>query len=216
MPFLELVIKTEVYGQECNNVFHYSPDFTGSIPESALGLLNAFVANISTAIGNIMSIDAKLKAYSVRDVYDPSDFAEVLFVPTQAFGSRAGQAMPPFVAAAFRGVRHGVGFNRWYKRFAGISETDVTGSTWALALTQGEVLADAMGASMSIASSQGNYTVFPRLVRKQKYTTPNGNVGYRYYPTEAQQAANAFKLAPEELDFYRLTTQRSRLQGLGV
>jgi len=185
----------------------------GVNPTGSQGLASAFITEVQPFIEDALAFQVFFTSVNVFGVYDPDDFVDFAYVGE---GDRPGQPMPPFVAAAFRTNRATRAIRRGYKRFAGVSETDVFGSGWGPGGTIIPDLGDALIKVLDWFPAPLNYFT-PIVVQRQKVVVPGSDpvtYAWKYFPTEAEQREHLF--VPGSWDYQRLTTQRSRQLGHGL
>lgn len=217
MAFYSLVCTGSIYGQQWQNQYNYATEAIGGVAGGAAELNVEFNSNVIPKLDAIWRSDATqfllFTLYSV-DVYDDTDFHEFLY-PVGRTGARAlsGDAVSPFDAFSFRTARWRVGRNRGYKRYAGICGDDVSGNTYD---PGGSLVADIETALDDIlVGSLATYS--PTIAGKEPYVPDPlkpDKIAYKYYDTEVLQRANSS--GPVVWSGYRLTTQRSRIEGQGA
>jgi len=220
MAIFELIHTYVVHGQNCSNRYHFASDvfgtpFTGAAQE----LADAWIASWQTILDNFLAngggVGTNNASVVVRSLYDPTDFGEKLNQTITP--NRSGQSNPSNWVVSARSPRLLTGSNRAYKRYSGISETDVTGNapvagwvslfqTWLNFLTIPAIVTDGTN-TMNI-----DYV----LLRLEKGINPtSGKVEYKPYGTEVEQRSANRTLIVPSMQYYQLTSQRTRLPGYG-
>lgn len=217
MAIYEVLMRGTIYGQQWINRFHYVTPSTGS-PSGygASDILEAFHEGITPSIVALAATHAQWRYQDLiaTSLYDPTDFAEHLG-KNIAGTAGANEPMPPFVALAFRTPRLRVGQNRGYKRFCGVREVAITGGLWTGEGNTPETnMINALGAGLGVPEGDPiEYAAPAILFLNYEGLTEKGRRKYGFYPTETQQRANM--VTYPSWDFYRVTSQRSRMSGVG-
>lgn len=217
MAFYSLVHTGITYNQQWQNQYNFGSSAVGPVTGGAEDLVGQFLAEIAPELSALQRLSAAQFTYSTVyavDVYDDTDFFEYVYPPNST-GSRGGSgaAMSPFLSYSFRTERWQVGRNRGYKRYAGICEDDITGNTYD---PGGTLIAD-LATALSTSMVGGLDVYFPTIAGKEVYV-PDPEFplkkAYRYYPTESEQRSESSGVV--SWLGYRLTTQRSRIEGQGA
>lgn len=164
-------------GNIAEQVFFYELT-SGSSSASAPDLAAEFRDEAVPLIGNVIQTDVPIYSTRTVNLFDDVDWEEFVYNPVIT-GARVGQAMPPFVVAAFQSAKPSSSQAPARKRFGALSESDVQGnglqdvSAYFTALT---ALATKLGEPM--ITGTGN-TYNPVIVKRIKYTTTGGKTAYR-------------------------------------
>ena len=150
----------------------------GTFPADTLGdKLQALVSNT-----------VQWQSVLCRNVYDPTDFIDLPFVPI-ATGDGTGEVLSPINAFGLKSNRVRLDIGRGYKRFPGVLESQVgtMGDLTSGAITALTAVADKMGEIITYTDGTLTDTFTPVIVGKEKYTTPRGKTAYKYYATLTEQ-----------------------------
>lgn len=217
MAFYSLLMFGKIYGEVWQNQYNYMSSAIGDVTDGAEDLNIGFDTNLKPKLQAMWRDDEEqftIEGYYTVDVFNEDDFKESLFIPPfTGTNGLSGDAVSPFLTFSFRTDRWRVGRNRGYKRYSGICEGDVGGNVYD---PGGTVLAD-MAAVLGgvLVGTEDAYT--PVIAGKQKYVPDPEQptkFAYKYYPTELEQrtaSSGRSVWSP-----YRLTTQRSRIEGQGA
>lgn len=216
MAFYSLVATGVIYGQQWQNQYNYHSDEVGGVDGGAHELVNEFndaVLNVLRAIWRMDATQFYISSLYAVDVFDDTDFWEfILPVGHTGFRQTEGPAVSPFVSFSFRTERWRVKRNRGYKRFCGICGDDVVGNTYD---PGGSLLADIETALDDVlVGTNSSYT--PTIAGKELYVPDPEQplkTAYKYYDSEVVQRAESSGQVVWQA--YRLTTQRSRIEGQG-
>lgn len=225
MALMEVVLRAELNGQQHINRFNYVASGTPSAVSRSFGLTWA-MGFIPTAtvypsdtifywMKNQLSTSLVFSEVEVRDVYSTTDFYLLPF-PSGTAGAYSGEAASPTLAYGFRTNRVRTDIRRGTRRFGGVVETT---------MGAGGVLGGGIGASLDVVAGlmsdileyddEGNTLAYsPCVVKREKYTTPNGNTAYRYMESESEQLENvatSIIWSP----YQEMRTQVSRQYGRG-
>lgn len=217
MAYYSLVQRGFIYSQEWQNQYNFYSADLGDVAGGAEDLVGEFLTEIDFPLVSMWKSNpaefTRNSIYAV-DIFNDDDFFEFLFDPGSTGGNAdSGAAVSPFVTYSFRTARWRVKRNRGYKRYSGICEDDVSGNLFNPGGTVIEDIATAL--SQVLIGGTDVYT--PSIAGKEEYTPdPEEPLkkAYRYYASEATQRLESSQGA--DWDGYRLTTQRSRIQGQGV
>jgi hypothetical protein len=173
-------------------------------------------ATIGAQIQLVVSETVSWTQCLCRNVYDPTDFIDLPYVPT-ADGTAAGECLSPINAFGFRSNRTRLDIGRGYKRLPGVVETFVDNLGKINATTQPalDTLADLMGDIITFTDGSLTDSFTPVVVSKEKYTTPSGKTSYRYYATESVQLTHLAVGVVWEA-YTRVRSQVSRQVGRGA
>lgn len=218
MALYEVVLRGTVHAQQWINRFYYASTDTGA-PSGwdASELLDAVEAVVVPVIKGLTSGsgDWKFDDTIIRNLYDDTDFAENLGQNENGvIGS--SQAMPPFVALAFRTTRMRTGKNRGYKRISGVPESRVSGNGITGLTTEVNNAAAVFSSGLPVGAPTPVDTAHPVVLFYDfKGIDPETlRREYGLFATEVLQRQN-MHLYPN-FSYYRLTTQRSRISGHGA
>ena len=217
MAFYSLVHTGTVYEQQWQNQYNYQTNLAVPVTGGAEDLVTEFLADVAPKVGAIQRLSTAQFQYRTIyavDVYDDTDFFEYVYAPNST-GLRggAGPALSPFISYSFRTERWRVKRNRGYKRFAGICEDDVTGNDYD---PGGTIIAD-IAAQLGTELIGALETYYPTIAGKEEYVPDPEKplkTAYKYYDTETEEKTESSGVI--EWLGYRLTTQRSRIQGQGA
>lgn len=207
----ELVMKYDLYGQECNNRFYYSSPAAGSVPGGAEDLTGGFEGgSLVLALKDFWTVVSSVDFHTIttRALYDDTDFFEATALGIAGV-SVDGEAVGSATALGFSSERFRTGRNRGYKRFSGFGENKASGNTYVAGV---ESLAVSAALDDLVTGTTLGNLYGPRVLLLNQ---PSPGV-YELYATEAEQRLNMspFGLVWGAKTF--LTTQRSRLQGHGI
>jgi len=185
-----------------------------SLLSSSADLRGAFFDDVIPLIAGVVVGLTEFSKIETVNLFDIADFDEYNY-PTPAFGTRTGQALPFFNAAAFVSQKPVVGQRPARKRFGYLSESDV----------QGQGLQDVSGyfAALDALAAQlgANLTTLvgteyePQIIKRIKYTTPSGKDAYRF-PNSPAEAAGGFFPAINWTWSNIVTSQITRKFGRGI
>jgi hypothetical protein len=227
MPLYEVTLEQRCVEQQVINRWNYLGSGTPAAVTPSFGLAAAFGIPASgttltngTVLGEMQDLQSPAVIFVqliVRAVFIDDDFYTAPFAGS-TFGENGDPllTLSPTAAYGFRSNRVKQSIGRAYKRIVGVEES-MQGSGGVLsagAITLGESLGAAMGATLTYDDEGNTLTFVPCVVQKLKYTTPSGKSAYKYYPTESAQATHIASGINWEL--YRQTrTQTSRQYGRG-
>lgn len=213
-------------GVEVINRWNYRGDVNGVAGGDAAALAQAMgfvptagafpVGTLGADIAAIVSSTVVWSQVLSRNVYDPTDFIDLPFVPSVP-GGAAGEVLSPINAFGLRSNRTRLDIGRGYKRFAGVPEaaSDTGGAINAATLVALNAVATLMGDILTYTDGSLTDSFTPVIVKKLKYTTDSGKTAYKYYPTEAEQLTKlAVGVVWESYDHVR--SQVSRQYGRGA
>lgn len=207
---LYIVTLSGHYGTETGNpfvnVFTYNVD--DILPTSALAtsLANEFasvVVDSTAGLKTILQGSATLDSIIVTCPFNPSVLGvEIIAV----VGSRAGGAMPRFVAWGYKSERTRGDIRSGFKRFGAISESDTSGTepTAAMLVVLGD-FADQLNTTLGVDDGVSSYSAVPVIVKRVAYTTPSGNTAYRM-----PESPSEYVYMNAEWVFQSITSQNSR------
>jgi hypothetical protein len=146
------------------------------------------VGTIGAALAAVSSVVVSWRQVLSRNVYDPTDFIDLPFVPA-APGTAPGEVLSPINAYGFRSNRTRLDIGRGYKRFSGVPESavDSLGLVSSGAMLLLNDIAGFMGDVLTFTDGTLTDSFTPVVVKKLKYTTGSGKTAYKYYATEAEQ-----------------------------
>lgn len=121
-------------GHQTLNVFNYQQITAVDLPNSSLALIRAFQDQVQPDILAVMSSFAAITLLEAANMsVVGADFASaVAGYPLTGF--RAGEVLPAFNAYSYRYIRATRASRNGYKRFSGVSESDVNNGTAAGAI----------------------------------------------------------------------------------
>jgi hypothetical protein len=144
-------------GQRLINVYYYGTD---EVSADAADLGGAFIDDVIPVWQDIVVGGTASVAVDVEGV---KGTGELYHADITAGGTRVGEALPPYVAWAFR-LNHAARTERnGYKRFGGVSETDVEFGVATSAMTSP---LDAMAGQLS-AGLPGDTPVFVPVIQRR-------------------------------------------------
>jgi hypothetical protein len=211
---------------EVVNRWNYRGDVNAVAGGDAAALVNAMglnptggtfpTATIGAQLQLVVSTAVNWTQCLCRNVYDPTDFIDLPYVPLAA-GAATGECLSPINAFGFRSNRTRLDIGRGYKRIPGVVETfvdnlGVINSTTQPAL---DTLAGLMGDVITFTDGSLTDSFTPVIVSKEKYTTPSGKTAYKYYPTESVQLTHLAVGVVWEA-YTRVRSQVSRQIGRGA
>ena len=205
----ELRINGTVASQEVVNVFHLE---RVSSVYTAQDLTNAFENWVLPSWRlSVHSGFQFLSAYAYR-LADAEDWHERFF--TSIFGQRTGgEAYAPFVACAMRFARKRLDMRNGYKRFAGLSEADVTGGL--ISTTVQSLFLTLGGKLMGVWETDEADAAFHFHIVKRVPYTPAGSTKTAYRLPES--AGEYIYYRPSDVSVPReLTSQNTRKIGRGA
>lgn len=228
MPLYEVVLEQALGGQQIVNRWNFQ---SGTIPSGQLGAfllavgmgacgmggINPF--GTDTALGAIRPLQSSDVVFSqivVKNLYSVTDFFTYAF-PNSTYGQNTGgTSLSPTVAVGLSTDRTRSDVRRGQKRFAGITEADVTslGELTEGAKTMWQAAGDTM-ADVVAVPVEGSAVLFtPYVFGREEYVAPSGKPAYRYYATQVEQEAHIARI--NQWTLKRFTrTQASRQYGRG-
>lgn len=219
MAIYELVHRYTVYGEANLNRYHFvtpanGVPYVGAAQELAIEWRDFYSIQLDNMLAGGGGVSTT-QDIIVTNMYDPTDFGELLGVPFAPL--RSGAANPSNWCASIRSPRLQTGWNRGYKRYSGISETDVSGnvpaSTWVTVLNGWLTLL--CTAHTVTRPPNPDFEVSYRVLRFVPVTDPaTGKVHYVKQSTESLQRVAS--LPVPSMQFYRYASQASRLPGRGA
>ena len=211
---------------EVVNRWNYRGDVNGVAGGDAAGLIKAMglvptagafpVSKIGSALSAITNTIISWRQCLSRNVYDPTDFIDLPYVPIVQ-GTSSGECLSPINSFGVRSNRTRLDIGRGYKRFCGVTESSSAGGgiIAGAAQTALDSLAVLMGDVITFTDGTLTDSFTPVVVKKLKYTTPSGKIAYKYYTLEADQLA---KLAVGVVweSYNTVRSQVSRQYGRGA
>lgn len=231
MALFEVVLSQSYGSQQIINRWTYEGSGVPASVSMSFALISALGAIPSVGVYDVNKLMRKIAGTQVsavsfvgiqaKNIYLPTDFYATPFT-TPLTGDNAGEGMSPANATGYRTNLVRTDISRAYKRFAGVSESNVgalggmnsgfvTGAMAALAAEMTEV---------QTYVDEGNTLTFaPVVLSKLKYdpnpNNPDGNhVAYKYYATEALQLQHIARSIIWE-PYNTMRTQTSRQYGRG-
>lgn len=163
----EVILDAELFGQDCQNVFHYQQTVMGSgnVP---LALAEAFQAIVLDGLANLSSNQLDFERIVVFNLDNLSETHEDVS-PTPSNGVRAVATLPSWVTVSLKSTRPSLHGRASYKRFSGTDVGFLSGNQLSgTGITEWNNFADAMAGSLT-----NNANVFaPVQIRK----LPGGGV----------------------------------------
>lgn len=194
-----ITLCAEMFSQDVCNVFFYTVAFwTGNVTLEEV--LDEFIATVVEPVRAVQSNSVVYTEVSIADAMDPAVYFEM---PYTSVGAESGAAgMPSYVAYGFKLVRTDRTTRNGYKRFAGVTENQVTGNNivtpGAAAFTDIE---DGLAADLAVTGGGGGTaTLAPAIVRMS--------------PLDPYQVSEVNLVSAAEMAVY-VTTQNSRKVGRG-
>lgn len=193
----ELLDGQEFLGQDVLNAYYYR-QVTGA-SGNASDLAQAWVAAVLTPLRNCQNAALTHVLIGTKNLDIPTDFDIAPIIPPAA-GNVPGEALPPFVAWAFRLNRQQTDVHHGAKRYAGVTETwqdagvalpGILANLFALAEVLDDNLVGASGA-----------TYEPRIMRRL-LDGAGHLIGYEDFPMGIAQ-------------YVRISSQNTRKFGRGV
>ena len=222
----EVTLIAEYAGQQIVNRWNYLGTGDDVPSKPAFGLASALGAAETGTVFADGSLFKSLTTFQlstlvyhqclVRAVYVPVDFVDIPFPTGKPGAVVLTDGFSPFVAIGFRTNRVRTDIGRGYKRFAGISKssTDDAGVIGSTLLANLAAIATQMGTILTFTEGSLTVNFAPVIVGKQNGKDEEPPFGYRYYPTEAQQAEHLASGVAFE-PYTRVRSQVSRQYGKG-
>lgn len=157
-----LVLDATLSAQQVLNVFHYQVGAEAGGPSSATELSDEFQASVLPEIADTLSAHWDATRLTITNIGTPADFVDLALSPPVE-GTRTGENINSVVTWSFRLNRVNPGQRVGWKRFSGLSETDVFGST-----AQSGVLAalTACAAALGLSLVGSNASYLPSVVSR--------------------------------------------------
>lgn len=185
-----------------------------SLTTSSADLRDAFYDDVIPLIAGIVVGLTEFSRIDTVNLFEPEDFDEFIY-PSPAFGTRTGQSLPFFNAAAFKSAKPKAGQAPARKRFGYLSESDVQGqglqdvSGYFAAL---DALATQLGTNLTPLTG-AEYE--PEIIKRIPYTTPSGKTAYRFPNSAVEAGENRWK-AKDWTWSNIVTSQITRKFGRGI
>lgn len=229
MPMYEITLEQSYVGQQCINRWNYISD---APPAGVNGAFKALVGmgftpdtditafgegTVAALLQTIQSGGVTFVQAVARNLYSDTDFYTYSF-PSATAGLGTGEAMSPALAYGFTSDRTNAGIRRAQKRFVGVTESTVgSGGIFTdAALTQIQLLGDAMGDINLAPTGAGSMTFTPYVFGRLKYHPPGKTTwAYKYYETEAEQMEHIARINQFTAK-RQVRTQTSRQYGRGA
>lgn len=185
-----------------------------SLLASSVDLREAFFDDVIPLIAGVVVSLTQFSRIDTLNLFDPADFDEYIY-PSPAFGTRTGQSLPFFNAAAFKSQKPEAGQRPARKRFGYLSESDVQGQ--GLQDVSGYFAAlDALAAQLGTNLTRLTGTEYePQIIKRIKYTTPSGKDAYRF-PNSPEEAEDGYFPAINWTWSNIVTSQITRKFGRGI
>jgi len=201
MPLYEVVLEQRYANQLTVNRWNYMGSGVPAAVTPSFALLSAmgFISNSTTLLEgtvgselqDLQNAGVEFVQATARAIYIDEDFYGGAFPAlTVGTGSAAATGLSPADAYGFRSNRVKQSIGRGFKRFVGVGDGLVGqyGVLSSEATDQMQLLAEAMGETLTFDDEGNTLTFVPTVVQKEKYVTPSGKSAYRYYATELLQA----------------------------
>lgn len=172
--------------QQCLNVYFYEEMTSPTEGTPADALTVAFIQSIEAVIKNFQSSSCLHFQYEVTNLDDPDQFGTFSNATT---GTVASEALPPFVAWAFRLDRASRLVRNGQKRIPGVPESlQVNGEPTSAALALLNLGAVALGGDISAIAPNGSWRprIAHRLGTVPETYTPYAIAGASYSAISSQ------------------------------
>lgn len=197
----EVIIQQDFLTEVGLNVFFYE---TTNATGSALELAQQFETDVLPAWIALVNDGLFFDTAFVRNLFNPDDAAAY---PLGQSGVGVGEALPSFISlyASFTPDRASI--NNARKMFGGLSEDNQNNGNWSTATQTAWAQIVNTEFLQTLLNVNSDPTYQPIVVKRIKYTTPNGNIAYRLpiLPSEADTGVLIAGTASP-----RVRTQRSR------
>lgn len=124
----QLVLEGDLGAQSIKNVFHYLVTGESGGPATSIELRQDFQTDTLPEILDTVATDYHAVRITTTNIGTPSDFDDFTISPSED-GTRTGENITATACWSFRLNRVFPGQRSGWKRFSGVSETDVYGAT---------------------------------------------------------------------------------------
>jgi hypothetical protein len=131
----ELRLLWEASAQVCSNVFHYLQESNPSSGTAVAALSGAFEADVLPALLAIVSSSVVSPGAVIINLNDPDQYLEESWDGGPLAGSRSGQPLANVNNWSFKSPRLNPTQAPGYKRFVGVSESDISTHVTASAMS---------------------------------------------------------------------------------
>ena len=160
----QLILEGSQGAQLLKNVFHYLVSGETGGPSTAIELRQDFHTDVLPAILDTVAEDYHATRITVTNIGTPADFNDFSISPSDD-GTRLGQGIAGTICWSFRLNRVFPGQRSGWKRFSGISESDVFGATAdAGVLTALSDCADALALAIDATNAEYSPAVVSRPI----------------------------------------------------
>jgi len=186
---------------ELVNRWNYRGDVNGVVGGDAAALAQAMglvptagtfpAGKIGAALAALTNTIVQWRQILSRNVYDPTDFIDLPYVPPVQ-GLSTGECLSPINAYGLRSNRTRLDIGRGYKRFCGVSESASGGGgiLESAALTGLNSLADLLGDVITYTDGSLTDSFTPCIVKKFKHVRVGRKDVYEYFEDPDEQMAN--------------------------
>jgi len=189
---LQVVLRSTYLGQAITNVFHYRVTSVGSVVNSAQALNAGWTASVLPSLRAITNTGINYIDLYTVNLGNPTEMDTYILNVSGSLVAIASDQATSYMAFAFKYERTSAMFRNGWKRFAGVSDTQLQGNGMAVSLVPFNALATALGLNLNGVGGPG-WTFQPFVARRPIVygTNPAG------YPTNV-------------VSFQRPTTQNTR------
>jgi len=152
-------------GQSWANVFHFQVTIAGGGGSAPLSVREGFVAGVLTDLLGTMNAGTHVdRLYSVN-LADPTEFDDYTINDDGTFSVTNADYLPSNLAWTLRYGRANPTFRNGYKRFIGLTETQVTGNALSSVQTEMQNVADTLYAGW-FGTTDGSQYISPFVARR--------------------------------------------------